>query len=64
MLSARRLNDNLNWLNQRLSIFFFFLQDKYGYEQDLMTFLMDLVITCDRRVSVEATASIVVVRGE
>lgn len=26
-------------------------QDKYGYEQDLMTYLMDLVVTCDRRVS-------------
>lgn len=31
-----------------------FLQDKYGYEQDLMTYLMDLVVTCDRRVSEQA----------
>ncbi|CAN0302771.1 unnamed protein product, partial [Ectocarpus sp. 12 AP-2014] len=25
-------------------------KDKYGYERDLMTYLMDLVVTCDRRV--------------
>ena len=27
------------------------VQDKYGYERDLMLYLADLVVACDRRVS-------------
>lgn len=27
------------------------VQDKYGYERELMVYLADLVVACDRRVS-------------
>ena len=30
------------------------VQDKYGYERDLMAYLADLVVACDRRVSLSS----------